>query len=642
MFAFDIETYDRNTKISCASIVGKDLYGNIYQRYFENSNGRSIRDEFIKEIKTNIIFKNSVIFATNLGFDFMGMFFNNEEMKHFDPRRNGGKLLAMKTHITPLNEFSFSGKPPYKTGKKYATLEFRDSKNYADLSLEKMGKVIGFEKLPTPDFITDIELWTKPRTVDEWNDLKQYNINDSWVTFYFMEYLFNGYEQLGATVKLTQASTSMSLFKNKFLGDYVVYPQRIDYLQNTLQAYYGGRTEAFKRGEFKNCFYYDFNSLYPSVMHDYEFPDPNFTRCHRRNKQDFIFEYEGVAEITIEVPKMASQPLPYKEGGKILFPCGTIKGWWAHIEIRNAVECGCTIKEVHQDIYFTKTVRPFKGFVSTLYNLRKKYKKEVPVNPMEYVTKILMNSLYGKFGEKFDDRTNTYHKDSVTKKMYDASLKTEFIDDFIDLTESQEPMAHCIPIWAVYTTAYGRVKLHKAMMQHPNIIYCDTDSMVTPDIIPTSDELGDLKVENNIEIGWVVRPKVYAFIDDDTKEERIKVKGLGHKIDVARFLDLEHNPKVSYKRVAQFKEAIRRGLFVPNETIPTHKTFGLEDSKRNWGEQVFSFTNFQESDPLEIQEGKIVSKMTPKTHRVANLKANKKPTINNGANSIGDVAPTMK
>ena len=604
IFGFDIETYDRNTRISCCSLVGKDLDGNIYQRYFENSNGRDVKVEFLTEIKTNPIFKDSIIFATNLDFDFMGMFFNSDEQKHFHPLRRGNKLLSMKTYFTPKGDFTFFRTNPFtKSKKQYPSLEFRDSLNYAQLSLKQMGEIIGFHKLPTPDFIVDKEVWNKPRTFDDWDALKKYNINDSWVTFYFMEYLFKGYETLGATIKLTQASTSMSLFKNKYLGDYVMHPQPKDVLKLVFKGYYGGRTEAFKRGCFKNCHYYDYNSLYPSVMAQYEFPDPNSMRHTRRDVPNYIVHCEGVSEVTVTVPKMSIPPLPYNIKGKILFPYGTLRGSWSHVELRNAMSCGCTIEKVHDCVYFVRKMRPFKDFAEDLYALRLKYKRNN--NKMEYITKILMNSLYGKFGERFDDRTQTYYRDSVTKEMMDKSIKTELIgEDWIDLTESQEPMAHCIPIWAVYVAAYGRVKMHQTMMKHPDIIYCDTDSLITHDTIPTSNKLGDLKLEQDVTEGWVVRPKMYCFIDEEHKEH-VKIKGLGMRIDIARFIGLESDPKVLYKRIAKFKEAIRRGYFVPNETISTHKTFSLEDGKRDWKGQKFTFNDFQESDPLRVMNGNL-------------------------------------
>ncbi len=46
-----------------------------------------------------------------------------------------------------------------------------------------------------------------------------YNLKDSEISYKFMRFLFDSFEELGASPKMTIASTSMSLFKNKFLGD---------------------------------------------------------------------------------------------------------------------------------------------------------------------------------------------------------------------------------------------------------------------------------------------------------------------------------------------------------------------------------------------------------------------------------------
>jgi hypothetical protein len=45
-------------------------------------------------------------------------------------------------------------------------------------------------------------------------------------------------------------------------------------------------------------------------------------------------------------------------------------------------------------LYIWKT-KYFKDFVDTLYNLRLQYPK---TNPLNYIAKIILNSVFGKFG----------------------------------------------------------------------------------------------------------------------------------------------------------------------------------------------------------------------------------------------------
>jgi len=609
-FGFDIETYNDNKSFLLASIVGYNRYGKPYEKTFHS------KEEFIKEIKTNRIFKNSYIFATNLGFDFFGMFFNTEDVKYFQTVFRGSSLLFAKTYFSG-EEFSSSSKKSYKSGKRKSSVTFVDSLNYAKMSVAQMGKIIGMPKLESPVF------GNYPKDDAEMQYMIKYNLRDSWVTYNFMKFFIDSIEELGATFKLTIASTSMSLFKNKYLGDRIVYPSRPEVYRLLFDGYYGGRTEAFSRGYFENYNYYDFNSLYPSIMESELFPDPNSQRINREDKIDYIENYEGVSKVTIEVQHSHKPLLPHREDGKLLFADGIFTGSWTHLELREAIDDGAVIKKVFHSIYYTKTCRPFKEFVTTLYNLRNKYKKDK--NPMQLVTKLFMNSLYGKFGEKFDNKGNTIHKSCVTKTMLDNAIDVQPVgEDYLRITENQIPKAHCIPIWAIYVSAYGRVKLTKEMRKH-NAIYCDTDSLITKDTLPTSNKLGELKLEMHIKRGLIVRPKFYGLEPSDGKWET-KIKGLPLQLAFGRFKQLKFDPTIKYSKFAKFNESVRRNL-IPNQIIDTSKTFNLEDTKRDWRGKTISFSTLQGSDPLYID---------------ANLNVNSNPIISNGARSRGDVAPIIK
>nr|WVH37916.1 DNA polymerase [Dichomitus squalens] len=73
---------------------------------------------------------------------------------------------------------------------------------------------------------------------------------------------------------------------------------------------------------------------------------------------------------------------------------------------------GGTIK----DGYFFSSDYIFEEFVDTLYNMRKSYPKD---NPMNHICKLIMNSLYGRF------------------RLRPINNKQSFVSraDFIDLTE---------------------------------------------------------------------------------------------------------------------------------------------------------------------------------------------------------------
>ena len=115
-----------------------------------------------------------------------------------------------------------------------------------------------------------------------------------------MKFLINSFEHLGATFKNTLASTSMSLFKNKYLKEVYFQPKE-EILLEQFESCFGGRSEAFKRGTFENYNYYDFNSLYPSDMFENEFPDPNSLRITYKNTNEYINNYHGISKVDIYV-----------------------------------------------------------------------------------------------------------------------------------------------------------------------------------------------------------------------------------------------------------------------------------------------------------------------------------------------------
>ena len=597
IFGFDIETHSDNKGFLLASIVGEDRYNNPYCKVFYN------KADLITELKTNVVFRNAELYATNLGFDFMGTFFDQSDIGNFRFIERGSSMLSAKTYFKD-DGFTANPKKESKSKQDRSSLQFIDSLNYAKMSVDAMGKLLGYHKLESPVFGKP---WSRMNKKEQ-AYMVDYNIRDSEITYRFMkEIIIPSIEALGGNVNLTIASSAMSLFKNKYLGDYVVHPNKIGVLRRLFLGFYGGRTETFSRGSFENANYYDFNSLYPSVMASEEYPDPNSQRVSHSDRDDYIMHCSGVSEVDITIPEQKYPPLPHRdELGKVIFPYGNLRGSWSHVELKYAVEeCGCKITKVYESIYYLLERTPFKAYVEDLYAKRREYQQEAEYNPMEKVTKLMMNSLFGKFGERFDGKGATIHKDAVTAKDIEGSINIEEIGDFYKLIEDQDPKAHCIPIWAIYVTAYGRIKLHKALSKH-KALYCDTDSLITFDEIDTSTSLGDLKLEMKVAKGITIRPKMYACYSDKGKDY-IKIKGLGVRYQPKTLKafsdDFIAKPMVMYHHFTKFREAIRKGDVVPNQIVLRQKEFNLEDTKRDWGLKKFDVKTLQESNPRFIDMG---------------------------------------
>lgn len=582
MYGFDIETYSDKNHFLCASVYNDDYVSVHY-------NKKDMINLFKKDL-----FKNAIVSATNLAFDFFGLFNRTEEIMQFFTLFRGSELICAKTSI---KKKEFLKTDPTSKGK----ITFLDTGNYARISVKNIGKIVNLKKLEHPDCLGKL-----PSTA-EWNELIDYNIRDSEISCKFMSFLYQGFIDLGATPKMTIASTSMSLFKNRYLKD-VYWRHETEDIKEIFNAYYGGRTEAFKRGTIKDVNYYDINSLYPYEMKK-RYPNPNTIRKTYQNTLFYIETFEGVSDVEIYCPFMKIPLLPVRHDGKLIFPTGSFRGWYSHLELREAMKLGYVITRTHKTFYFKETCRPFKDYVDDLYNLRRKYQKEE--SAMQMVVKLCMNSLYGKFGQKFEDRDN-WIPFNYNKKELNKLKDIDRIGEFIRVKETTEPSSFCIPIWAVYVTAYARIELYN-LLKDNDPIYCDTDSIITKKELPTSTVLGKLKKEKEIDYGIIVKPKMYAM-KDRFNDEDVKIKGLGTSLTILEFENLLENPKAVYKKFIKFKESVIRKM-LPNEIIEMTKHFDLEDSKRVW-KNKFNPNNLETSVPIELKNNKIINKVERSCHSI--------------------------
>jgi len=526
----------------------------------------------------------------------MGVFYDQPEIKEFVTLFRGSDLVFAETYIEGCE---FTQKPKLTC---INMNTFIDTLSYAKVSVKRLGKLIGVEKMEQPKFLGKI-----PINKSEKDYLEAYNMNDAKVSYSFLKFLFKVFEEYGASPKKTIGSTAMSLFKNRFLDDeYSIHEK--DILLDIFKSYYGGRTEAFFRGNLKKGMtkkkfinYFDVNSLYPSVMRN-EYPNPNFLKTSFDDEKK-IDDYDGVSEVDIFCPYMKYPLLPFRNETKVIFPTGNIrKQFYTHVELRKAKELGYKILKIYKTYYYTEKCFPFRTYVDFLYGMRLKHQKEK--SPLEAVDKILLNSLYGKTAQRFLNLDNWTPVPKDLSEL-DKFEKVEIRGDFMRVKENVEPSSFCIPIWASYVTAYGRLKLYDYIVKHKPY-YVDTDSIMTDDEIKTSDKLGDVKLEMKIIDGVIVKPKFYALLndkpiteDEPTKNQYVKLKGLGRRLLLDDFMNLLKNPKVKYTKFVKFKEALIRHL-IPNEIIDIEKNFSLNDDKRVWKNKDFNPEILEDSEPINL------------------------------------------
>lgn len=560
--SFDIETHGQ-----------KNLF--LLGGYYDGKRYKSFTDkgQMIKFIYKSSD-KNNIVFATNLGFDFNALYFKEKEYIKFD------KLLRDGNYILT----------------RYENIVMSDTMNFSKSSVERLGKILKLHKLKHPKFLGKI-----PKNNLEWKYLRDYNSVDCKISAVFMQQFQTLLNSLNGELKTTIASSAMDLYRRNF-QPFDIYKEP-DYKQlraMIFDSYYGGRTEAFARGILPKNKYkvYDYNSLYPSVMLN-KYPLPQSAVYIKSKKNDRIqhdiINNEGISKVKIFCPYMMYPLLPYRTKDKLLFPYGNIEGTYTHVELRKAVELGYKIIDISESIIYTKTFYPFTDYVNTLYALRLKYKKENNEVFAE-CCKLLLNSLYGKFGMRYIEDFDFYdlRDENTTAEMIKGSMVVN--DDYAyDSKTFEIDYNYCIPILASYTTAYARLKLYEAI-EKSNPVYVDTDSCFTDVDMEDNLELGHLKKEKTIKRGYIIKPKVYDIIDENDKEY-IKVKGF-KKMSQKEFFDMLNGKKIKQQKFMKIKEALKRGFDV-NEIINFDKEAVLIDTKRQW-KKGFDITELQWSKPKMV------------------------------------------
>jgi len=358
------------------------------------------------------------------------------------------------------------------------------------------------------------------------NRLKKYLKYDCLALYEILVKFQDEINNLGGQMKLTIASTAMDIFRRKYLNIAIPSHKHIeDFIR---LGYYGGRVEVFKKyfnasvnsatNKGKYLYDYDFNSLYPSVMQDNTFPvgNPSFINNYRYNRNDV-----GFAEIETHIPhNIYIPPLPYRLNEMLIFPTGHLQGVYPfpYINVLEALNIPYKINKA----YLFDRADLFSDFVNDVYYRRLQNKDNVK----SYILKILANSLYGKFAQKRERREFIIIPDQDDLKkglhIYNNDVDLWFNDLELD-------SAHILPAISAYVTAYAHIKLFNNLKQYSNsIYYCDTDSLFTTCHLPTSLNLGSLKLEDQIQEAIFINPKCYAYINLDGKEI-IKAKGFSRE-----------------------------------------------------------------------------------------------------------------
>lgn len=342
-------------------------------------------------------------------------------------------------------------------------------------------------------------------------ELIEYNEQDCKILWHAISIFEDLIAQLGGELQRTIASTAINLFRRRYLKRTIKTNPGVNSVSRS--SYIASRVEVFQT-KCNEAFYYDINSSFPHAMLK---PLPANVLAWEKKlpRQKFKF----LADCTIRIPESEIPPLPYRDSKhRVFFPWGTWRSWFTDTDINVLVQNRGNIEKVHSCYVFDEFT-DLAEYVTDIYELRKKASGEAE----KYILKILLNSLYGKFGER---KLKEKMLVNATKKTLKRFPSKKLVAQNIYLIEHESSVPHeWVPI-AADITARARANLYNHLIQCKETYYCDTDGFACSrsDNFTTSSRLGGLKLEKILTQGHFAAPKLYAM-KEEAQDWKIKAKG---------------------------------------------------------------------------------------------------------------------
>lgn len=357
---------------------------------------------------------------------------------------------------------------------RYGSLVFLDAMNWFVESLAETGKRIGLEKLKI-----DFAHCTK-------KELSVYCHRDVEIELLnfkgFMRFLETHFV---SRLCYTRGSTAMAAYLFGYYKHKIYIHNNAEAIDLERQSYKGGRTECFYLGDLNSENYYvlDVNSLYSYVMAINPYPVKyrhRFGRITNKALGTLLEDGSAVAKVFIDT----DEPAYAVKRDRTIFPVGTFWTVLTTPELKYAL-CHEHLVEIDNGFVYDQA-DIFSKYVKHFYALRLQFRKD---GNSEYVElcKKLLNSLYGKWGQKADiwekigdcpgepDRIEVCFKSGSNAR----SAIRYLLGEIFELT-GQEECFNSFPAISSHVAAYARMYLYKFMKAagQGNYFYCDTDSLI--------------------------------------------------------------------------------------------------------------------------------------------------------------------
>lgn len=462
-----------------------DCHGNII-------NYGSNIEEFIEFCKQKL--NGFVVYFHNLRFDgsFILNYIIKNKYKYLDKIEfNSGK--SYNTLISEEGQF-YSIKVHFKRG---CTVDFNDSL-----------KIIPF---PVKTIAKAFNLPMEKEKIDYGN----YKINDD-----TLKYVFNDVKIVALALQqlksngfagMTAASSAYKWYISSMTNTDILFPDIEDeMLLEWRDAYRGGRSQVnplYAGKVLKHVSRYDVNSMYPSIMRNSWLPIGQPKPIEERGKYRFEL-YKVSIMFTLK-----DGHLPTLLKKNVIFGQQSYYTETDGIEIIYISSIDYELLERHYNIHyvnfeemwgFNTSNQLFVDYIDYWYDVKSKN-----TGAMKQLAKLMLNSLYGKFG------SNPIGKNKIP---------TISEEGFLSFTTTEEqPRKKYYLFIAIAITSYAHKLIDDAIVNTgvENFVYCDTDSVHTlgglSDNLIDQKKLGLFKLEAIESKSKYVRQKTYVYAEEDNE-----------------------------------------------------------------------------------------------------------------------------
>jgi DNA polymerase elongation subunit (family B) len=434
------------------------------------------------------------------------------------------------------------------------TLVFRDSYRILNMSLgdacKSFGVAAGKTSFPYK-FLTEdtlnyvgpvpgVEYWksaadyksvaSRTSVYDMKSELKTYNIQDVVCLIDVLNKfrsLYSDHFRIDPLASMSTSSLALATYRTKFYHKTTtpivkMYPETENAIRN---AYLGGRVEVVRHIAEETLYHYDVVSLYPTVMKQELYPigEPKHVTSMSLDSMGFV-------RAEVRVPQgLVFPPLLKRNESVLIGPTGNWEDWFFMPELKYATKYGVEVVRQMEGFMFDSG-RPFESFVDALFDMKQKADKSGDLG-MRGISKLLMNSLYGRFGLSPETINMVFGPgpDTLSDKELHRLYELYFLrgtDRCITCyAEKNDDMISNVSI-AAAVTSYSRMLMHPVLnklAEENRLFYTDTDSIFCTGDLDESlvgSNLGQFELKGEVRRACFAAGKLYSLEQKKTKNTK--------------------------------------------------------------------------------------------------------------------------